>query len=217
MALRAARILSSETDNTIAQTQTTNVNIKVDHQSKPKPATNINPSPSGTIYYPNVPANFTMPTQMDASQYQSVQPTVNEQVEPDLQHLKHKLMMSQQETSDLAQECAELEKRNKFLELLLTAYEQNPIKINSVIICNNRLLIEMIKLLTEADKVDLILNDDISCDCSGCGCSPDHDELLYITRILITKNGKTEDLKYAYNSVHSEFVKFGVSLKITTQ
>ena len=182
MALRAARILSSETDNTIKQEQTTNVNIKVNTQPKEKEnmqQQHISAQPSYV--------GFTQG--MEASAYPSVQPINNQY---------------QQDASMLESEVAELTKKNKFLELLLAAYQQNPIRINSVIICNYRLLIEMIKLLTDADKVDLVLNDDISCDCSGCCADVDHDELVYISRILVTKNSSTNYLKYAYNDVHSK-------------
>lgn len=209
MTLRQARILSSETDNTIKQEQTTNVNIKVQHQQPSSKETQTTVQPThisaqpSYVNYPNVAPNFTVQQEMEASSYPSVQPTNNHLIDTNI--------------NELIQNNEELMKKNKFLELLLAAYKMNPIHINSVIICNYRLLIEMIKLLTDADKVDLVLNDDISCDCSSCCADVDNDELVYISRILVTKNGTSNDLKYAYNDAHSEFIKFGISLKITTQ
>ena len=95
----------------------------------------------------------------------------------------------------------------------MSAYEANPLKINKLVIVNHRVLTEMIKLLTGADKIDLVLNDDLAVGC-GCCADADHDELIYIGRILVSKDGKTSDLKICYNEVYSEFVKFGVSLKL---
>ena len=67
----------------------------------------------------------------------------------------------------------------------------------------------MIKLLTNCDKVDLVLNEDIAC--SGC---TGNDKLIYVSKILVTKGDRTEDLKYCYNEVYSKFVSYGISLKI---
>ena len=102
-----------------------------------------------------------------------------------------------------------LEQKNKFLEMLVNVYEDNPLKVNSYLVCNTTSLMNMIKLLTDADKVELVLNEDIACN--SC-CSSD--KLIYISKILITKNNKTEDMKYAYNDVYSQFIKYGISLKI---
>ena len=102
-----------------------------------------------------------------------------------------------------------LEQKNKFLEMLVNVYEDNPLKVNSYLVCNTTSLMNMIKLLTDADKVELVLNEDIACN--SC-CSSD--KLIYISKILITKNNKTEDMKYAYNDVYSQFIKYGISLKL---
>ena len=103
-----------------------------------------------------------------------------------------------------------LEQKNNFLEMLVNVYEDNPLKVNSYLVCNTTSLMNMIKLLTDADKVELVLNEDIACN--SC-CSSD--KLIYISKILITKNNKTEDMKYAYNDVYSQFIKYGISLKIS--
>lgn len=102
-----------------------------------------------------------------------------------------------------------LEQKNKFLEMLVSVYEDNPLKVNAYLVCNTTSLMNMIKLLTDADKVELVLDEDIACN--SC-CSSD--KLIYISKILITKNNKTEDMKYAYNDIYSQFIKYGVSLKL---
>ena len=88
-------------------------------------------------------------------------------------------------------------------------YESNPLKVNSYVVCNSKLLMDMIKILTDAEKVELVLNDDIGCN----GCSG-KSKFIYVSKIMITKNGKTEDFKYAYNDLYCEFVKYGISLKM---
>ena len=160
MTLRAARILSSESDNKIKQEQNTNVNIKI---SK---------------------------TRSESQEcFQSLDKGV----------------------IDLSNKLDTLEKKNMFLELLIEMYSDNPLKINSYVVCKSRCLMDMIKLLTDCDKVDFII-DDIDVGCTSC-CGFNSTKLIKIDKILITKENKTEELKYAYNDIYTEFIKYGLSLK----
>ena len=213
MTLRNARILSSCNDASNKQEQKMNVNIRVEEGAKlPRFVESLNSKqqiPQPQPVYPQVnPVNFTTMEQptTDTSAYPrlyepgpcgpSVAPSqfVTRDIEQDLQ-------------KDM--QIADLETKNKFLNLLLTVYQNNPIYINSYVICDSQILMSMIKLLTNCDKVDLVLNDDIAC--SGC---TGNNKLIYISKILITKGDKIEELKYAYNDVYSKFVSYGISLKI---
>ena len=200
MALRQARILSSETDNTIKQEQNTNVNIKI---SKPQH------SQSAPLYPEVQPVNFTqhpsqqdmqqagsnLGTQMENSQFQFQPPTSN--------------LIQDRGIADLGVELDTLETKNKFLEMIIQMYECNPLKVNSYIVCESKLLMDMIKLLTECEKVELVIDDSEV----GCGCTASA-KFIKVAKILITKDGKTEDMKYAYNDIYSQFIKYGISLKL---
>ena len=98
--------------------------------------------------------------------------------------------------------------KNKFLELLVEMYANNPLKINSYVICKSTLLMDMLKLLTGCDKVEFVIEDEEP----KC-CLANTSKLLKIDKILITKDDKTEELKYCYNHVYTEFVKYAISLK----
>ena len=209
--LRQARILSSETDNTIKQNQETNVNINI------KPG---HPRANSIPLYPNVQplnpnVNFIQApqpevpqgngpitnTQMTNPEYQSVSP----------QPTNSPFHLAQDRgIADLGNELDELDKKNRFLEMLVEMYENNPLKVNSYVVCESKLLMEMIKLLTGCEKVELVLNEDIGCS----GCRGKSDKIIYVSKILVTKEGKTEDLKYAYNNIYSQFIKYGISLKM---
>ena len=214
MTLRGARILSSCNDASNKQEQKMNVNIRVEEGAKlPRFVESLNSKqqiPQQPVYPQVNPVNFTtmgippnqttyateQQTTAEPSAYPSVAPSqfVTRDIEQDLQ-------------KDM--QIADLETKNKFLNLLLTVYQNNPIYINSYVICDSQLLMSMIKLLTNCDKVDLVLNDDIACSsCTG------NNKLIYISKILITKGDKIEELKYAYNDVYSKFVSYGISLKI---
>lgn len=209
MTLRQARILSSETDNTIKQEQNTNVNINIKPRHESRPSTvplypdvqPLNPNVNFTQARPQMgfQENGTVsdtPTMTPASAYPSPQPIDN--------------LSRDRGIADMGSELDELDKKNRFLEMLVEMYENNPLKVNSYVVCESRLLMEMIKLLTGCEKVDLVLNDDISCG----GCSGKSDKIIYVSKILITIDGKSEDLKYCRNDVYSEFVRYGVSLKM---
>ena len=205
MTLSKARILSSETDNTIKQEQNTNVNIKI---TKPNNSPQESQIPLQSI-------NFT-PTQ-------SKEEIQNQNIQPDSQMTSSQFQFQPQISSpvqfqeergiaDLSNEFNDLEKKNKFLEMIIQMYETNPLKVNSYIICENKLLMNMIKLLTECEKVELVLDD----SSVGCGCTTNSSKFIKVAKILITKDGKTEDFKYVYNDIYSQFIKYGLSLKFVT-
>ena len=196
MTLRGARILSSCNDSSNKQEQKMNVNIRVEDKSIP--------SVQQPSVYPQVqPVNFTSPPPM-----QQVQPTPEPSAYPSV---AVNPVLTRDVEGDLAKDSliSDLETKNKFLNMLLTVFQNNPIYINSYVICDAQILMSMIKLLTNCDKVDLVLNEDMAC--GGCGGK---DKLIFVSKILVTKGDKTEDLKYAYNEVYSKFVSYGISLKV---
>lgn len=195
MALRQARILSSETDNTIKQEQNTNVNIKI---SKPQHSQSAPLYPEVhplTASEPSHNQNLNFTGQETSSPYQFQPPTSN--------------LIQDRGIADLGVELDTLETKNKFLEMIIQMYECNPLKVNSYIVCESKLLMDMIKLLTECEKVELVIDDSEV----GCGCTASA-KFIKVAKILITKDGKTEDMKYAYNDIYSQFIKYGISLKL---
>ena len=92
---------------------------------------------------------------------------------------------------------------------MLTVYQKNPLYINIYLVCENKVLMDLIKLSTGCEKVDLIINDDIAC--GGCTANS---KLIYISKILVTKDGKTEEFKHAFNEIYSKFISYGISMKV---
>lgn len=185
--MNKARILSSENDASVKQSQETNIEIK------------LAPQRGSAVAYPQIPqpqnVNFTIPqTPQEGFASQYIPPTNN--------------LTQDRGIADLGNELDTLEKKNKFLELLVGMYENNPLKVNSYVVCKSTLLMDMIKLLTDCDKVDLVIEDEEP----GC-CVANVAKLIKIDKILITKDGKSEELKYCYNHVYTEFVKYAISLK----
>ena len=115
----------------------------------------------------------------------------------------------QQDIMQKTMQIADLEDKNKFLQLLLRIYQNNPLYVNSLVVCQSQDFMDLVKLLTKCDKVDLILNEDLAC--GGCGTDS---KLIYVSRILITKNNETKEMKYAYNEAYSKLISFNISTKI---
>ena len=203
--MNKARILSSENDASVKQSQETNIEIK------------LAPQRNSSVAYPQVPpydgrnapqpqnVNFTIPQTPQegfASQYiPQTNSVAQDRGTPLVGNVERSF-------ADLGNELDSLEKKNKFLELLVGMYENNPLKVNSYVVCKSTLLMDMIKLLTDCDKVDLVIEDEEP----GC-CVASVAKLIKIDKILITKDGKSEELKYCYNHVYTEFVKYAISLK----
>ena len=219
-ALRQARILSSETDNTndytVKQEQNTNVNINI----KPSNLNSTKPRPQTVPLYPNVQplnpnVNFTQVNQpsdippVGQTLYIPTTEDLNYQSQPPTN--SNFPLTRDRGIADLGNEIEDLEKKNQFLQMLVEMYESNPLKINAYVVCESKLLMNMIKLLADCEKVDLVLNEDIGCS----GCTAKSNKIIYISKILVSKNGQTEEFKYKYNSIYTEFIKYGLSLKMT--
>ena len=221
MALRQARILSSETDNTIKQEQTTNVNIKLQQKPQTEYPT-VPPSPYAGIT-PQTSMGFTQATPTAASAPLTPVTAANaDLLRTDVSALasapqtdrvlQSDLSLANARLSEAERQLADVQIRNEFLELLLEMYQSNPLKINSYVIADNKLFMRMVKLLCGADKVELVLDDDLSCGCCGTDSN-----LIYVSKILVTINDRTEDLKYCRNDVYSQFTRYNISTKIVSQ
>ena len=79
------------------------------------------------------------------------------------------------------------------LSIILNIVEHNPLIVNKYIISPKDILSKLIQLLTEADKVDILL----SIDDVGCSCSP-NSKYAVIDKIYVTKDGSTSILKYGF-------------------
>ena len=200
------RILSSENDASVKvqQDQNTNITLKLEHTpsqadlKESAPQINASPpyAPPGFIAGAPIPMPMNQePSGAVAYPYQSVVPTVNPIQERDIDL-----------TADIADKDAQIE----VLEALLSCYENNPLIINKFVVCNYNTLMNIIKVLTSAEKVEFSLDEDRSCTCCNS-------KYIYISKIFVTKNGKTQEFKHAFNEKYSLLQKHGISLKICTR
>ena len=78
------------------------------------------------------------------------------------------------------------------LSIMLNLIEHNPLIVNKYIISPKDILINLIQLLTEADKVEIIMNVDVDCGCSS------NNKYSIIDKIYVSKDGSTSILKYGF-------------------
>ncbi len=222
MTLRNTRILSSCNDASNKQSQKMNVNIRVNGSAETRNETPI----IQTIPEQRISRSRIKTRDVDLEDESYTAPTLRETVQPNKlsQSLSSRLQDVESvnislrdreleidepiDSVDAMARIQDLETKNKFLNLLLTVFQNNPLYINKYVVCESNMLMNMVKLLTGADSVDLILDEDGSCSCGG------KNKLIYVSRIIVNKNNKMEDLKSAYNDIYNKLISYGISLKI---
>lgn len=98
--------------------------------------------------------------------------------------------------------------KEKVLSLLLEAYANNPVFLNKFVIMQNEKLIEVVKLLTGADAVDIEYSTDIDC----CGKPSKFNS---IGGIVIIHDGKRTDFEITYNDSYRLLKDYHISTKFT--
>ena len=217
------RILSSENDASVKvqQDQNTNITLKLEHTPSQadlkESAPQINTSP------PYAPPGFTpgapMPTplapeQFNTGAYPSVSavPTVSPiptAGDPSAVNYGY-VPQVQTRDIDLTADIEDKDRQIEVLESLLSCYENNPLIINKFVVCQYETLMNIIKVLTNAEKVEFSLDEDKSCTCCNS-------KYIYISKIFVTKDGKTQEFKHAFNEKYSLLQRHGISLKICTR
>lgn len=200
------RILSSENDASVKvqQDQNTNITLKLEQpqltQSSPSLKVPMDmpqtmSSITGSIYPPGQPPQTITPnTPYDTVNYPSAySPPINNFI--------------QDRDIDITEDITDKNNQIKVLEALLACYENNPIMINKLVVCSQTVLMDIIKTLCNADKVEFIIDEDHSCSCCNT-------KYIYISKILVTSGGKTQEFKYGWNEKYSLLQKHGISLKI---
>ena len=198
------RILSSENDASVKvqQDQNTNITLKLEHTPSQADLKETNPQINASPPYapPGFMPGTAMPTPIPPEQlstvaypYASVPQTVNN---------------IQERSIDLTEDLADKDAQIEVLEALLSCYENNPLIINKFVVCQYNTLMNIIKVLTAAEKVEFSLDEDKTC-CNS--------KYIYISKIFVTKDGKTQEFKHAYNEKYSLLQRHGISLKICTR
>ena len=103
-------------------------------------------------------------------------------------------------------EVESLKRENQVLKIIIDILHSNPLVINKYIIADDELLIEIIRLLCNADEVQLDADD------LGSGCISKK-TYRKVNSIYVCTGGKTLNLKYDYPSVMKCLKDLHISVK----
>lgn len=213
------RILSSENDASVKvqQDQNTNITLKLEHT--PSQADLKDSTPQINTTPPYAPPGFTpgapIPTPLQQPPYgqqayvsQSVAPTASPFTVTDPGTVNYTDVMTRE--IDLTADIADKDAQIEVLEALLSCYENNPLIINKYVVCKYETLMNIIKTLTGGEKVEFSLDEDRTCTCCNS-------KYIYISKIFVTKDGKSQEFKHGWNEKYSLLQRHGISLKICTR
>ena len=186
------RILSSENDASVKvqQDQNTNITLKLEHT--PSTADLKESCPQINTSPPYAPPGFTAGTPLPTPLPQEPSGMVGY---PSV-YQAPAVSPIQERSIDLTEDLADKDAQIEVLEALLSCYENNPLIINKFVVCNYNTLMNIIKVLTAAEKVEFSLDEDKSCTCCNS-------KYIYISKIFVTKSGKTQEFKFAFNEKYS--------------
>ena len=102
------------------------------------------------------------------------------------------------------------EKIIKALSLIIDIMYNNPLYINRFIVAQLSCLQELVKILTDADEVEITLQDP-TCDCGCCGSN---DKIATIDSIYVKKNNSVVEFKYYYAEAKQILENNHISMKL---
>ena len=107
-------------------------------------------------------------------------------------------------TNDLSQQMS----NNEALKIIIQMFKDNPLFVNSLLLTDDVKLAQLIKLLTNADEVN------IDCDDLGSGCACGPQTFRKVNAIYVIKDGSTKNLKYDYPDIMKELKELGINVKL---
>lgn len=101
-----------------------------------------------------------------------------------------------------------LENKNEALKIIIEMFKNNPLYINSLLLTDDSKLSQLVKLLTDADEVNIDVTD------IGEGCTCGTYEYRKVNAIYVKIGEKTYNLKYDFPDVMKELKDIGINTKI---
>ena len=97
----------------------------------------------------------------------------------------------------------------EFLNTLIEALYNNPLKVNTYIICSVQTLEKLIESLTGCDKCEVVVGDFDE----ACGCSI-NSSICPVSKIWVHNGNESDVFKYKYSQYLQTFEKYRISLKL---
>ena len=109
-------------------------------------------------------------------------------------------------TDTSSEQITKLNNEISALKLIINILQNNPFYVNKFVVADDTVLMEVIKLLTNAD--DIVMDaEDIG---EGCITKKSYRK---VNAIYVIKDGETKNLKYSYPSIVQELTELHISFK----
>ena len=92
------------------------------------------------------------------------------------------------------------------LKLIIGILQDNPFYVNKFVVADDTVLMEVIKLLTNADDIVMDAEDILE----GCVSKKKYRK---VNAIYVVKDGETKNLKYSYSNIVQELTELHISFK----
>ena len=115
---------------------------------------------------------------------------------------------TEENIKSLTSQVANLTSQVEAYKLIIQMFKENPIYVNHLLLVDDVKLSSLIKLLTNADSVD------IDCEDLGEGCMCGAKMYRKVNAIYVIKDGKTLNLKYDFPEITKEMKDLGINIKI---
>jgi hypothetical protein len=173
------------------------LNATVDYTNhKAEQIVNINLPPVGTGSVENVNADYPPPPDLP------IPPPI---------HSEQKLPESVEDFQKIIQE---KDRALQAMILIIYIIRNNPVIFKEFVLPEKNMLAELVRLLTNADSVDIMTKTgDIDCTCCGGG----NGDMVLIDKIFVRRDSDIGNLKYNYAYVTQTLDGFGISTKIATE
>ena len=113
---------------------------------------------------------------------------------------------TQEETNESEQEILSLSNEVAALKLIIGILQDNPFYVNKFVVADDTVLMEVIKLLTNADDIVMDAEDIVEGWISK-------KKYRKVNAIYVIKDGETKNLKYSYPNIVQELTELHISFK----
>lgn len=170
--------------NSPVQTNSQNVNVVISPLTKDKVFATLNRT--DTEYKE-------LPTQEREIQLEGQETPLDDNLEPNFK--ERSIESAEQSLEEMKQLLKDKDNLIEALSLILDIYENNPLIVNKFIVAKEDELSRLLFLLTGAEQIELIKNE------PEVGCCIKSLKYIYISKIMVKKNGNTYNFKYSFPNV----------------
>lgn len=110
--------------------------------------------------------------------------------------------------NQLLSQISDLSASLEAMKIINDMFKNNPIYINKLLLVDDEKLAQLIKLLTNAQDVQ------IDCEDIGNGCTCGANTYRKVNAIYVIKDNKTMNLKYDFPNVTKSLKDLGINIKI---